>query len=252
MTQQKNIFGKIHQFKENSKGKRIFAILKFAILIIVLVGIPAYIFFAHHEVIEKLSDLKGIEAYFKNNKTTMIPTYILAQAIQIIICIIPGQWLQIGAGYCYGIFVTLIISWIGALIGSVITYYLARILGHDAMHLFFGEEKMQNMIRRLNSKRSIIVIFLIFLIPGVPKDLCNYAAGLSEIKLKPFLIVSMIGRTPGMLGSIIIGQQLNVGGYIGAIIVGAIAVVCFILGIVFRKSINAYLDKMYDKYMLEE
>ena len=63
------------------------------------------------------------------------------------------------------------------------------------MHLIFGEEKIKSMLETLNSKKAVVLVFLIFLIPGVPKDLCNYVAGLSEMKLKPFLIVSLIGRS---------------------------------------------------------
>lgn len=101
----------------------------------------------------------------------------------------------------YGFWLGYLYSLIGAFLGSVLTYYIAKILGHDAMHLTFGEEKIKSMLETLNSKKAVVLVFLIFLIPGVPKDLCNYVAGLSEMKLKPFLIVSLIGRSPGMMAA---------------------------------------------------
>lgn len=238
--------------KDSEKAKKVMALLKFGILILILVGIPLYIYFYQKDLIETFSSLENVQAYLEQYKHNIMLIYILCQCLQIIICFIPGQWLQIAIGYLFDIPIGLGLSIIGAIIGSVITYYLARFLGHDAVHMFFGEEKIKEMVHRLNSKRGIIIIFLIFLIPGIPKDLVNYAAGLSSMKLKPFLIVSIIGRTPGMLGSIIIGYQLNVGGYVVAIAVAVIAVICFILGIVFRKRINQFLDRLYDKYMGEE
>ena len=117
------------------------------------------------------------------------------------------------------------------------------------MHLIFGEQKIKKMLRTLNSKKAIVLVFIIFLIPGVPKDLCNYVAGLSEMKLKPFLIVSLIGRTPGMMGSLLIGRQIQTGGYVSAAVIAGIAVVLFALGIIFRKKITVVLDKGYDKLM---
>ena len=148
-----------------------------------------------------------------------------------------GFWL----GYLY--------SLIGALIGSVLTYYIARILGHDAMHLIFGEEKIKKWLVHLNSKKAVIIVFFIFLIPGVPKDLCNYVAGLSEIKLKPFLIVSLIGRSPGMMGSLLIGRQIGTGGYVSAGIIAGVAVVLCVLCVIFRKQFTGLLNKGYDKLM---
>ena len=113
------------------------------------------------------------------------------------------------------------------------------------MHLIFGEEKIKKWLVHLNSKKAVIIVFFIFLIPGVPKDLCNYVAGLSEIKLKPFLIVSLIGRSPGMMGSLLIGRQIGTGGYVSA----GVAVVLCVLCVIFRKRFTGLLNKGYDKLM---
>lgn len=193
--------------------------------------------------------MEAVESFFEQYKTQSILVYIGVQILQIIICIIPGQWLQFAAGYMYGFWMGYLWSFTGALLGTVITYYLARILGHDAMHLFFGEEKVNDLLRKFNSKKAIIIVFLFYLIPGVPKDLCSYIAGISEMKLKAFLIVSLIGRTPGMMGSLLIGQQVEVGGYTAAITIGALAVILFLFGIIFRKQLTNYMDRAYDKLM---
>ena len=233
----------------NTRAKKILAIVKFGLLLIILVGIPLYIYFFQKDLIESFSSFENIKTYFYENKGRVMITYLILQCLQIIICIIPGQGLQFAVGYFYGIPIGFLLSMCGALIGSVVTYYLAKILGHDAVHLFFGEKKVQQMIHRLNSKKAAIIIFFIFLIPGVPKDLCNYAAGLSEMKLKPFLVVSMIGRSAGILGSVVIGSMIHSKNYVVAVIIAIIALVLFILGIIYHKKVNNYLDKMYDKYI---
>ena len=117
------------------------------------------------------------------------------------------------------------------------------------MHLIFGEEKIKKWLVHLNSKKAVIIVFFIFLIPGVPKDLCNYVAGLSEIKLKPFLIVSLIGRSPGMMGSLLIGRQIGTGGYVSAGSIAGVAVVLCVLCVIFRKRFTGLLNKGYDKLM---
>jgi len=140
-------------------------------------------------------------------------------------------------------------SLIGAFLGTVISYYLAKILGHDAMHMIFGEERIQELLTTFNSKKAMILVFLFYLIPGLPKDLCSYVAGLSEMKLKAFLIISLVGRSPAMMGSLIIGRLVNLGGYTGAIIIASAAVILFVAGVVLRKRILVWIDVAYDKLM---
>ena len=69
------------------------------------------------------------------------------------------------------------------------------------------------------------------------------------MKLKPFLIVSLIGRTPGMMGSLLIGRQIGTGGYVSAVVIAVIAVILFLLGLIFRKKLTLLLDRAYDKLM---
>ena len=71
----------------------------------------------------------------------------------------------------------------------------------------------------------------------------------SEIKLKPFLIVSLIGRSPGMMGSLLIGRQIGTGGYVSAGIIAGVAVVLCVLCVIFRKRFTGLLNKGYDKLM---
>ena len=102
-------------------------------------------------------------------------------------------------------------------------------------------------MQKLNSKRAYMIVFILYLIPGLPKDVVSYAAGVSEMKFKPFILLSLTGRLPGMMGSIMIGSMWNKGEYFGMIALGVIAVAAFVLCIVFRKKINQFLDKAYDK-----
>ncbi|MBQ3321336.1 MAG: TVP38/TMEM64 family protein [Firmicutes bacterium] len=234
---------------KEEKRKRIMAILKLSLLALILIGIPVYIFFFHHDLIDSFSNMKELIRDIKGYRKESILIYMVAQALQVVICIIPGQALQFAGGYLYGMLLGLLLSLIGIAVGSCIAYFFARMLGRDAVHLFFGERKVTEMIDLMNSPKGLIVTFIIFLIPGIPKDLCSYAAGLSNIKIKPYLIVSMIARIPGMLGCLIIGSRVGAGGYTSAAVVAAIAVVLLILGIVFRQKIIDFTYKITDKLL---
>ena len=234
---------------KEEKRKRIMAILKLSLLALILIGIPVYIYFFHHDLIDSFSNMKELIRDIKGYRKESILIYLVAQALQVVICIIPGQALQFAGGYLYGILLGLLLSLIGIASGSCIAYFFARMLGRDAVHLFFGERKVTEMIDLMNSPKGLIVTFIIFLIPGIPKDLCSYAAGLSNIKIRPYLIVSMIARIPGMLGCLIIGSRVGAGGYTSAAVVAAIAVVLLVLGIIFRQKIIDFTYKVTDKLL---
>lgn len=229
------------------KVKIISSILKLTVLAMILIAIPLYIYFCHHELLEDMSNIRNVEHLLLQYKKEGALIYIAAQIVQIIICIIPGQALQIAAGYLYGFWIGLVLSIIGATLGSIAVFYLARLLGHDAMQILFGERKINEMLGNLNSKKGMLLVFIIFLIPGIPKDLCTYAAGLSELRLKPFLIVSIIARSPGMMCSLAIGRQVMNGNYTSAIVIAVIVAILFLFGLLFRNKVIAFFDKAYDK-----
>ncbi len=228
---------------KEEKRKVILAVIKLAILAVIIIGIPLYIYFFHHDLIESFTNIRELKNTLKSYHKESMLVYVGAQILQVVISVIPGQALQFAGGYLYGFLLGTLLSIIGVAIGSALAYYIARLLGRDAVHMFFGERKVTEMIDLMNSPKGLIITFIIFLIPGIPKDLCSYAAGLSKIKLRPYLIVSMIGRIPGMLGCIIIGQRVGAGGYASAAIIAGVAIGLLILGIIFRQKI---IDTAYN------
>lgn len=233
--------------KIEKRIKFISVIIKFSLLVAILVCVPLYIWFFHQDLIRQFSDIDEVRAFFDRHKTTSIFIYIGLQMTQIIISMIPGQALQFAAGLLYGFWAGFLISLIGAIAGTIVTYYLAQFLGKDALHVLFGKRHVEDYLNKINSKKGYILVFLIYLIPGVPKDLCSYAAGLSDMKLKAFLILSTVGRSPGMMGSLLIGKEIGEGNYITVFIIGIVAIIFFIFGIIYHSKLSNILDQIYDK-----
>ena len=229
------------------RRKKIYTIVKFAILLILVVGIPLYIFLFHREVFTVFRSVETIQNFFEAHKSESVLIYLGGQILQVVIAAIPGQAFQLAAGYFFGFFQGLLWSVVGVILGTIVTFFLARILGRDAMYLIFGEKKLQSFIDKLNSKRAYLLVFIIYLIPGIPKDLFNYAAGVSEINFKAFLILSSLGRIPGMMGSLIIGLMVRNGDYTALIIIGIAAAVIVVVAFIFRKRLMALLDMFYEK-----
>ena len=166
-----------------SRGKKILSLLQFALLLGIIVGIPAILYFSNPDIIENFKSFERFNAWIAQYKSIGIVIYIICQIVQIIVCVLPGQVIQIAGGYLFGFLTTFLISIAGASIGTIITFYLAKLLGRNAIMLICGEERFYRYQRLMSTSRARKVIFLIYLIPGLPKDLMAYAAGVSGINV---------------------------------------------------------------------
>jgi len=126
-------------------------------------------------------------------------------AAQVVLAIIPGHPFEVAAGYCFGIASGTLLTVVGALIGSAIAFWLARFLGAKTVKAFYSEEKLQKVSFLKESNHQILLSFIAFLIPGVPKDMLAYFLGLTQMKFRTFLLICVIGRLPGILVAVLGG-----------------------------------------------
>ena len=229
------------------RSKKSLAILKFTLLIMFILGIPVYMYFFHHDFITGFKSVDDVTVFLAKYEAASSFIYIGLQIAQVIISIIPAQFFNLASGYIFGFMYGYLLSIAGVTAGTAVTFFLARVLGKDAIYLLFGEKKITKYITDLNSRRALFIIFVIYLIPGLPKDLMGYAVGLSRIKFLPFLALSLIGRTPAMMTTIMAGSMLDKGNYTGVIALSVIAAVICISVFIFRKRILAGIDKGFKK-----
>ncbi|MCQ2550913.1 MAG: VTT domain-containing protein [Clostridia bacterium] len=223
--------------------KKIISILEFVLLIAIVVGIPTYLYFFQYDFIMEYKDINKLLELVNNNKFMSSFIYLGIMVLQIIISVIPGQIVQMAAGYIFSIPLGLLLSILGVLLGSTCTYFIAKLLGKNFIEMIFGEDKVRSYRAKLNSKKAYLIVFLIYLIPGIPKDLVGYVAGISEIDYAMFIAISTIGRLPGLIGCIVIGEMTYMQNYTAAIVIGVIATILFVIGIIYRKKIENFLDQ---------
>ena len=227
-----------------SSRKKIIAILKLILLVLIVAGIPAFLYLKYGSGVFSKDTAYSVIDYLRQNSKIAFLLIIGLQIIQVVICVLPGQPIQFAASYMFGVARGYLFSVIGAVIGTTISFYLAKLLGSEAMHLFFGEEKVKEYQRRLNSGRGLLIAFLIYLIPGVPKDLVSYAAGISEMRFKPFLLAATIGRSPAMLGSLLVGHFFGKQNYTAMIIVTVAVILLLLVCLIKRKELIDFLDRI--------
>lgn len=223
--------------KKDSSGRgtfdlryKVIAIAQIVLLMGLVFGVPALVIYLNPQLWGCFQSVDAFEAFMNQHQEWSILWYLLCQIVQTIVCVLPGQVIQIAGGFFYGFLQALCLSLAGIAIGSTAAFFLARKLGQRPMTLIFGEERFTKYIRLLETKKALKILLLLYLIPGVPKDMLSYAAGVSRIRYTLFMVISLLGRIPAMAASLLMGIFLYEENYTGAAVLAAgVAAVLVIL-----------------------
>ncbi len=225
------------------------SVFKLLLLTGIVVGLPIYAYLEYPEFLNQFRTMDGVNAFLDQYQTASIFVYLGLQVIQIVISVIPGQFIQFAGGYAYGFWLGYILSIIGIAAGTSIAFGLARVLGRDGVNLFFGQKKITKVVNQLNSRKAFAILFVLFAIPGLPKDIVTYAAGISQFGYKSFLLLSLVARTPALMGTMAMGSMLNRGSYFGLIVLVIAALILCIFLLIKRHDLTSYVDRMYCRFM---
>lgn len=157
--------------------------------------------------------------------------YIGSVILQVIIALIPGEPFEIAGGYAFGAIWGTLYALIGATVGGMLVFFAVRRFGVKLARTFFSQEKLDSLRFLQSTKRRDFLFFLIFMIPGTPKDLLSYFAGLTKIKPWTWLLISSVGRLPSLVTSTVGGDALGSRSYLVALIVFAATLLVSIIGL---------------------
>lgn len=139
--------------------------------------------------------------------------------LQVFVAIIPGEPLEIVGGCAFGTIEGMLLCLLGGMLGSFAVIVLVRRFGVRLVTLFFSEEKLRSIRFLKSSPRRTFLFMLIFTLPGTPKDLLCYFAGLTDIRLPALMVICTLGRIPSVVTSAILGDALGTRSYFLAVIV---------------------------------
>lgn len=173
------------------------------------------------------------------------------QVLQVIIAFIPGEPMELLAGALCGALGGTVLCLTGTVLASACIFALSRRYGRRLLALLgFGEKQVAQwkwLQRDEQSEKADLVIFLVFLIPGTPKDMLTYVVGMTRVSLKRFLCLSTLARVPSVLSSTLIGSSVIQGEGETALILMLITGLLGILGIEAREKILAFCRRVREK-----
>lgn len=132
--------------------------------------------------------------------------YIFVYAAQIVIAPLPGAALAYTAGYLFGPVAAALYSMAGILIGSALAFVLARRLGWPLIEKFTPRSWIERW-RSLSAVNSSFTWFLLMLAPTA--DVFYFIAGLTTLSFPRFMLLVLLGRTPGILLSSFLGANIE-------------------------------------------
>jgi uncharacterized membrane protein YdjX (TVP38/TMEM64 family) len=151
--------------------------------------------------------------------------FILIQSLQVIISPIPGEITGPVGGALFGTLWGLIYSTIGLTMGTLICFAIGRAWGEPFVRPWLSEHNWNRMSFIIEAEGAILC-FILYLIPGFPKDIISYLFGISPMPFWVFAVVSTIGRLPGTWIGSYVGAHVAEQRYIYAILFAAIVCAC--------------------------
>ena len=165
--------------------------------------------------------------------------FILIRSVQTVIKFIPAEPLEIASGYAWGAIPGMFYCIIGNMIGTVIILSLVRFLCKDFISDIIKTKNPKILNFLQNSDKMYLLIFILYIIPGTPKDAFTYVVGMLPVKTIPFMIISFVARMPSVITSTICGETLAEENYIlAAIIFGATVLISFLGTLVYKKILS--------------
>lgn len=215
--------------KDRFNQKRWFKLLLGAASVLFLV---ALCYFVGRPLTQFVSEPEQFRLWVEEKGFLGIVIFIGMNILQVFLAIIPGGPFEVGAGYAFGVVKGTIICEIAMTTASILIFVLVRRFGMHFVELFVSREKIESVNILKSSRHKESILFLLFLIPGTPKDLMSYLIGLTDMKLSHWIFISAVGRLPAIFLSVLSGSALGSSQYSAAAASFTVMIVLYVTGLI--------------------
>lgn len=169
------------------------------------------------------------------------------QFLQIVVAFIPGEITQVAAGMLYGPWLGTLIILVGCVISSAFIFVLVNKLGAPFVQSMVSPKFMDRFREFEKGNKLKVIVFILFLIPGLPKDVFTYLVPLTDMRMRDFLVLATVGRIPGVFVSTYAADGLMEGRVIESAIIFGIGAAIAIAGILNRDKIMDLVGRIRKK-----
>lgn len=184
-----------------------------------------------------------ISAYVKSYGSAAPIVFMAMQLIQVVLAPIPGEATGFIGGFLFGMAGGTLYSTIALTLGSFINFMIGRLLGKKWVRKMIPSDKLSKMDYLLRHQ-ALYIVFLLFLIPGFPKDYLCLFLGVSTMPMRVFLLMALIGRLPGTLMLSMNGALVFEQNYVTLSIVLAFSAIILALVYLYRHRLYKWVGKI--------
>ncbi|WP_165047225.1 MULTISPECIES: TVP38/TMEM64 family protein [unclassified Adlercreutzia] len=220
-------------------------IFKFAGLVtffVLMCGVCVLIWPYVHEIFEP-GGLDRVMEKVQHAGPAGVAILLAIQFLQIVVAFIPGEVVQIAAGMLYGPWGGAAVVLVGCVFSSAFIFVLVHKLGAPFVQGMVPTKFLDKFRRFEASGKLNMVVFILFLIPGLPKDVFTYLVPLTDMRMRAFLLLSNIARIPGIVVSTYAAAGIVQGDYLQSAIIFAVAALVAVAGILGYNRIIKLLER---------
>lgn len=187
--------------------------------------------------------IDDLEVFAKDNIVIGAIIFCIVCAVQVVFAFIPGEVVEIAAGVLFGPWWGTLFCLVAETLGSVIVIMLVRKFGRRFVESLYPREKIDALPILNDRKKRNAFIFLLFAIPGTPKDFLTYIIGLTKISIPTYILLTFFARIPSVITSTFAGSSISDGKIIQAVIIFVATAVLSGIGYLIYLSIQKKNDK---------
>jgi uncharacterized membrane protein YdjX (TVP38/TMEM64 family) len=212
------------------------------ILIIVVLSVGTFLLYSFG-LVDLLTDKQRLLTFIREHRGTAALTFIGLQALQVLAAPVPGEMTGFVGGMFFGVGWGILYSTIGLTIGSWLAFLTSRMLGRHIVEVVVNPETVKRYDYVMKHK-GLFIAFIMFLIPGFPKDLLCYLLGLGHMGQRDFLLISTSGRLLGTTLLTVGGTFVRDERYGAFFTVAGISIGLILVAMIYRESIERWFRKL--------
>lgn len=221
--------------KQRISGRNLYLIISLLVLIALLTFGTLTI---GPKIVSAARDPEKLRAELGGNSVKSQLIFVGIQFLQVLFAFIPGEFVEIAAGYIYGPFLGTVLCVIGVLPATCLIFGLTKLLGRKFAQITLDEKDLKKFNFLNDEKKLTTTFFLLYFFPGTPKDVITYFAGITKIKFLPFILISVFCRIPSILTSTLAGGALGENKFVLSLVIFGVTGITVLLGWVMFRYIS--------------
>lgn len=186
-----------------------------------------------------LSNPDAVHAFVDEHAVLSRLALLAINTLQIVVAVLPGEPVELASGYAFGFWEGTALCLAASAIGSTVVFWAVRRWGREVVGLFFKEEQIERFEWMRNARRLELIMLIVFLIPGTPKDVLTYVAGLTTMRFGALLAIATLGRIPSIVTSTVAAAAFGAGQYGVMVVSIVLAGILVVAGAWIYKKVEA-------------